>query len=114
MSARAQLTDLRAGKPGRARVLCITTSPLALWSFFRNLPRFLAEHGFEVAAVSSPGPKLDEFHAWTGVPVHAVEMKRQISPFRDLPALFRLWRLIRRHRPAVVHAHTPKAGLLGM
>jgi lipopolysaccharide/colanic/teichoic acid biosynthesis glycosyltransferase len=102
------------GEAGRVRILRITTSPLALWSFFRSLTRFLAEHGFETAAISSPGQKLDEFHAWTGVPVHAVEMKRRISPFSDLPALWRLWRLIRRYRPAVVHAHTPKAGLLGM
>jgi lipopolysaccharide/colanic/teichoic acid biosynthesis glycosyltransferase len=102
------------GEAGRVRILCITTSPSALWSFFRNLTRVLAEHGFETAAISSPGQKLDEFHAWDGVPVHAVEMKRQISPFRDLPALFRLWQLICRYRPAVVHAHTPKAGLLGM
>ncbi len=98
----------------RTRILRITTSPLALWSFFRNVTRFLAEHGFETVAISSPGEKLDEFGAWTGVPVHAVEMKRQISPLSDLPALWRLWRLVRRYRPAIVHAHTPKAGLLGM
>jgi len=103
-----------AGHAAPVRVLCITTSPLALWSFFRNFTRFLAEHGFETVAVSSPGQKLDEFHTGTGVPVHAVEMKRQISPLRDLPALFKLWQLIRRYRPEVVHAHTPKAGLLGM
>ncbi|MGD0015523.1 MAG: sugar transferase [Bryobacteraceae bacterium] len=102
------------GENGRVRVVRIATSPLTLWSFFRNLTRFLAEHDFETAAISSPGQKLDEFHAWAGVPVHAVEMKRQISPLSDLPALFGLWQLIRRRRPAIVHAHTPKAGLLGM
>jgi lipopolysaccharide/colanic/teichoic acid biosynthesis glycosyltransferase len=104
----------RPAEPPRVRILRITTSPLALWSFFRNMTGFLAEHGFETLAVSSPGQKLDEFHAWAGVPVQAVEMKRQISPFSDLPALWRLWRIVRRHRPDIVHAHTPKAGLLGM
>jgi lipopolysaccharide/colanic/teichoic acid biosynthesis glycosyltransferase len=96
------------------RILRVTTSPLALWSFFRNMTAFLPQHGFETVAISSPGEKLDEFRAWTGVPVHAVAMKRQISPLADLPALWRLWRLIRRYRPAIVHSHTPKAGLLGM
>ncbi len=96
------------------RILLITTSPLALWWFFRNVTGFLGGRGFETVAISSPGKKLDDFHAWTGVPVHAVEMKRQISPLSDLPALFKLWRLIRRCRPTIVHAHTPKAGLLGM
>ena len=114
MSSRGQPMDESRGQAGPVRVLRITTSPLALWSFFRNMTRFLGGQGFETVAVSSPGAKLDEFHAWAGVPVHAVEMKRRISPLRDLPALVRLWRLIRRYRPALVHAHTPKAGLLGM
>ena len=114
MSSRGQPMDESLGQAGRVRVLRITTSPLALWSFFRNMTRFLGQHGFETVAVSSPGRKLDEFRAWAGVPVHAVGMKRQISPLSDLPAVWRLWRLIRRYRPAIVHAHTPKAGLLGM
>jgi lipopolysaccharide/colanic/teichoic acid biosynthesis glycosyltransferase/glycosyltransferase involved in cell wall biosynthesis len=106
--------ECRPAEPPRIRVLRITTSPLALWSFFRNITGFLGEHGFETLAVSSPGQKLDEFHAWAGVPVQAVEMKRRISPLSDLPALWRLWRIVRRYRPDIVHAHTPKAGLLGM
>ena len=114
MFSRGQPMDENRGQAGRVRVLRITTSPLALWSFFRNMTRFLGEQGFETVAVSSPGRKLDEFRAWAGVPVHAVGMKRQISPLSDLPAVWRLWRLIRRYRPAIVHAHTPKAGLLGM
>ena len=36
------------------------------------------------------------------------------SPFADLRALWATWRLIRRVRPDVVNASTPKAGLLGM
>ncbi len=37
-----------------------------------------------------------------------------LSPLRDLVATFRLWRLFCREQPTIVHAHTPKAGLLGM
>jgi len=32
---------------------------------------------------------------------------------KDLQALFQLWRLMMKHRPAVVHTHTAKAGFLG-
>ena len=37
-----------------------------------------------------------------------------ITPVRDLVALARMIRLFRRIRPRIVHAHTPKGGLLGM
>jgi len=38
---------------------------------------------------------------------------RRVSPVNDLTALFALWRLFRRERPAIVHTHTSKAGILG-
>ena len=38
---------------------------------------------------------------------------REIAPLSDLRALFGLVRLIRAWRPAIVHTHTAKAGLLG-
>jgi glycosyltransferase involved in cell wall biosynthesis len=41
-------------------------------------------------------------------------MERRITPVGDLVALSRLVRLFRRLRPDIVHAHSPKGGLLGM
>lgn len=38
---------------------------------------------------------------------------RRVSPVKDLAALAALWRLFRRERPAIVHTHTSKAGILG-
>ena len=45
--------------------------------------------------------------------VHIEELGREISPFRDLLATFRLARVIRRERPQIVHTHTAKAGAVG-
>jgi glycosyltransferase involved in cell wall biosynthesis len=42
-----------------------------------------------------------------------VGLGREIAPLRDLVALAGLVRLMRAWRPAVVHTHTAKAGLLG-
>jgi len=95
------------------RLLHVTTAPQALF-FLRGQAAFMRAHGLEVHAVSSPGPELEQFSRDEGVEVHAVPMQRAISPFHDLGAVVRLAGVLRRVRPDIVHAHTPKGGLLGM
>ena len=95
------------------RLLHITTVPQSLF-FLRGQPGFMRAHGLEVQAVSSPGPELEQFAREESVEVHAVEMRRAISPLRDLGAIACLVEILRRLRPDIVHAHTPKGGLLGM
>ncbi|MCA9903562.1 MAG: glycosyltransferase family 4 protein [Anaerolineae bacterium] len=70
--------------------------------------------GLDVQSVSSPGPLADEFVRKYQIPFYAVSMTREITPHRDLVALFRLCLLLARLRPEIVHSHTPKGGLLGM
>lgn len=40
-------------------------------------------------------------------------LSRSISPWRDLRAIWSVYRVIRRERPRIVHTHTAKAGLVG-
>jgi glycosyltransferase involved in cell wall biosynthesis len=94
-------------------VALLTTVPQSL-QFLRGHVQFLRGKGVEVFVVSSPGPALDAFGQEHGVPTGGVPMKRRIAPLADLVALWRLVRLLRRVRPDIVHAHTPKASLLGM
>jgi glycosyltransferase involved in cell wall biosynthesis len=51
--------------------------------------------------------------AYGVAPVYMPELGRELSPWRDLITLFKLWRLMRQHRPDVVHTHTAKAGFVG-
>ena len=96
------------------RILVLTTVPQTLAAFFARQLRALSEAGFEVHAASSPGDLLDQVGRECSVPTHGVPMERQPNPLRDLVSLWRLLQLMRGLRPDVVHAHTPKAGLLGM
>lgn len=41
------------------------------------------------------------------------ELSRSVRPWRNLKAIWRLWRLLRRERPTIVHTHTAMAGCLG-
>jgi glycosyltransferase involved in cell wall biosynthesis len=46
-------------------------------------------------------------------PVYVPELGRSIHPLRDLVTLWKVYRLIRRLKPDVVHTHTAKAGFVG-
>src|SRR5690625_3551076 len=95
------------------RLLHVTTIPLSLY-FLRGQAEFMRQHGITTSIVSSPGHLLDSFQASEEVHVYPVEMTRRFSPLLDLRALYQLLRCIQRLKPDVLHAHTPKAGLLAM
>ena len=78
----------------------------------------LQERGYETTLVAGELARGEESMAFVaesrGVEVRAVsELRRQVSPFRDVVAAFRLAGLIRSTRPDVVHTHTAKAGAVG-
>lgn len=94
------------------RLLHVVTVPISL-NFFRGQIARLRSRGFDVEAVSSPGEEAELARQREGITVYSVPMERGIAPFSDLVSLWRLFRLMRRTRPDIVHSHTPKAGLLG-
>jgi glycosyltransferase involved in cell wall biosynthesis len=87
---------------------------MSLHAFLAGQLRYMTAQGFCVSAVSSPGGDLDSFGLLENVDVHAVAMCRRIALFEDLAAVWQLVSYLRRHRPLILHAHTPKAGLLGL
>lgn len=97
-----------------ARVVHVMTVPQSLYTFLRGQVPYVQARGFEIHGVASPGGYLQRFAERDGVAVHAVEMPRRITPFGDLQAIVRLLGLLRRLRPEIVQAGTPKGGLLGM
>ncbi len=98
----------------RRSVVHVTTIPFTLWVFLRGHVRFQEQCGFSVHAITSGGAYFAEFARDTGIPVHRVDMKRSIAIGSDIEVLTRLTVLLRELRPSIVHAHTPKAGFLGM
>jgi glycosyltransferase involved in cell wall biosynthesis len=111
------VTAPRAGTPagdGRVRLAYVTTIPLTQWTFLRGQNHFMAERGFELHAITSPGPDLERLAGRDPVVTHPVSISRgSISPVRDLLSLLRLVAVLRRVRPHILHVSTPKAALLG-
>jgi glycosyltransferase involved in cell wall biosynthesis len=100
--------------PAGTVVVHVTTVPISLRAHLSGQTRYMLSRGFVLHAISSPGPDLAEFGRREGVEVEAIAMRRAIAPMEDLVALWRLWRLLRRLQPDIVHSHTLKGGLLGM
>ena len=94
--------------------MVITTSDQTLSAFFGQQLRFFASQDFRVLAVCSPGPWIEKVRGIDGVAVHGLPMERKPHPAHDLASLFALRKLVSKFRPHILHAHTPKAGLLGM
>ena len=95
----------------RNTLLLAVTSPLS-WTFYRGLISHLREAGFQPVLISAPGPGLQSASEQEGVASIAIPMEREITPLKDLLSLWKLYRTIRRIRPDIVDAGTPKAGLL--
>jgi glycosyltransferase involved in cell wall biosynthesis len=93
------------------KVIHISSVDLGI-SFLLPQLRALRRDGFEVHAACADGPLVESFER-EGIKVHRVEVTRELTPFADLKLLWRLFRIMRRERYAVVHTHTPKMELVG-
>jgi glycosyltransferase involved in cell wall biosynthesis len=103
-----------APDPEKVEVKVAHLSSLAsfLQIFLLQQMRDLKRAGYALLGVSSPGPEAEHLTA-EGIGHVAVPLTRTITPLRDLVSLWRLYRAFRRERPAVVHTHNPKPGLIG-
>jgi len=94
------------------RICRVATVPLTFATLLREQVKRVVEAGFDLTLVSSPGPQLEQVADESGARAHGLPMPREMSPFRDLAALWALARYLRRERFDLVHSSTPKAGLL--
>ncbi len=70
---------------------------------------------FQPLLMCGEGGLLDgEAKAFNDVPVHFLpSLQRSIHPWKDLKAFLKLYFLLKREKPDIVHTHSSKAGILG-
>ncbi|MFH6769244.1 glycosyltransferase family 4 protein [Gaetbulibacter aquiaggeris] len=99
----------------KKKIIRITTVPLSLSGLLQGQLAFMSSY-FDILAVSSKGKnnELDVVSESESIPTFPIEMTRKITPFKDLYALWELYKLFKKEQPFIVHSHTPKAGTLSM
>jgi glycosyltransferase involved in cell wall biosynthesis len=96
------------------RLVYIATHPVTAFRLMDGQLGYMRRQGFDVTVITSPGALLERTAAREGVRAVSIPMTREITPLGDGLALARLVRALRRLRPTLVSAGTPKAGLLGV
>lgn len=95
------------------KLVRITTVPISLEKLLEGQLTFMSKF-YDVIAISADKERLQKYGEINKVRTHHVELTRRVTPFMDLKALFKLWVFLRKEKPAIVHTHTPKAGIIGM
>ncbi|MDN7241615.1 glycosyltransferase family 4 protein [Planococcus sp. N028] len=93
------------------KVIHAVTSSISL-NLMRGQLNYLRNQGYEVKVISSDGEPVKDFEIAEGVPVLRVSMEREISLVKDFKSLIHCIKVIRKEKPDIVTAGTPKAGLL--
>ena len=95
------------------KLVILTTVPLSLATLIKGQPKYLSQF-FDITLISSSDRVISDIEAYEGVKVHTIDMTREITPFQDLKALFKIFVYLSQNRPDIIYSFTPKAGLLGM
>ncbi|MCL5127862.1 glycosyltransferase family 4 protein [Algibacter sp. L4_22] len=98
----------------KKKIIRISTVPMSLSGLLTGQLKYMTNY-FEVVGISSKGgDKLQNVSNQENIRTIPVELKRQISPINDLITVWKLYKVLKKEKPFIVHSITPKAGLLGM
>ncbi|MCX7817488.1 MAG: glycosyltransferase family 4 protein [Syntrophales bacterium] len=95
--------------------LCFVTAvPMTIEAFLLDLLKVLATKHNITVITGTEDPFFLVRHNLKNIQVIPIQIKRKISPFHDISALWHLYRTFKKHSFDLVHSFTPKAGLLTM
>lgn len=97
----------------RLRLVHLTTTDVSLdWLLGPQLRAF-GEAGYEVVAMSAPGPHVASLAASGIRHVQIESFTRAVNPTADVRAALELRTALRTERPTILHTHNPKPGFIG-
>jgi len=107
------MTRSEARSKKQIRLVHICSSDITVKFLLQNQLEYFITKGFGVSAICSREQWFDSI-VLEGLSLYDVQITRYFSPLKDFIALLNLIRLLARHKPDIIHTHTPKAALLGL
>ena len=95
------------------KIIRITTVPISLRTLLKGQLKFMSQH-YEIVGITSSGKEINDIINDEGIRVIEVDLSRSITPLKDLKSLYKVYKVLMREKPYIVHSHTPKAGTIGM
>jgi len=97
----------------KKKIVRITTIPASLKKLLAGQLHFMNQF-YEVIAISSDESFLREMAEKDGIQYFSLPLTRKITFLKDLRAVYKLYKYLKKEQPFIVHTHTPKAGIVGM
>lgn len=96
----------------RIKVLHMITIDESVYKLLLDKMNCLREYGYDITFMSSPGKYTEDVRN-AGYRFEPVEIARTIRPIKDITALIKAYRFIKKEKFTIVHTHTAKAGFIG-
>jgi glycosyltransferase involved in cell wall biosynthesis len=96
------------------KLLRISTETYSLNILLKGQLNYMTKQGIEVFMASSPDENVSYLEEQQNAKFFPLPLSRELTPIKDLIALYHTIRLIIKLKPQIVHTHSPKAGIVGM
>ena len=104
---------MNRAESARISVLHITESSGGVQTYLSAFLRYRDRSGFVHSLMAPPDSAVFKGASGLFDAVYPLPMEREISPAKDLKAIFRLTGFLRKNTFDVIHVHSSKAGLIG-
>ena len=96
------------------KYILLSTEPITFKLLLYGQPKLMQEQGWEVLLVSADGREIQQICRAEGVRHEVVPFVKGVNFVEDFISFWRLFTLMRKERPDVIHSYDSKAGFLGM
>lgn len=111
----AALIERTVNHMSEEKKICFVSSiPITILCFYGKLLKRLQSLGWQHSVMASEAPELKVLNETYGAKGFVVNITRNISPLKDLLAIYSAFIFFLKNKYDIVHVHTPKGGLVGI